>query len=76
MGIHDMGTGSEVGNKYLLVVVNRAGKFLFACPLPNKVANNVGKKLLEILLTFEIPLSLRKDPGPKFPADVVQPLCK
>ena len=36
MDIHDMGARSEAGNKHLLVIVDRASKFLFVYPLPNK----------------------------------------
>ena len=74
--IHDMGARSEAGNKHLLVIVDRASKFPFAYPLPIKTADNVAKKLLELLLTFGIPLSLRSDPGTEFTAEVVQHLCK
>ena len=76
MDIHDMGARSEAGNKYLLVVVNRISKFPFAYPLPNKIAENVAKKLLKLLLTFGISLSLRSDPGTEFTAEVAQHLCK
>ena len=76
MGIHDMGARSEAGNKHILVIVDRASKFLFAYPLPNKTVENVAKKLLELLLTFPIPLSLRGDPGTEFTAEVVQHLSK
>ena len=61
---------------HLLVVVDRASKFLLAYPLPNKIAENVAKILLELLLTFGRPLSLRNDPGTDFTAEVVQHLCK
>ena len=78
-----MGTRSEAGNKYLLVVVDRASKLLFSYLLPNKTVENVAKKLLELLLTFGITLSLRSDPGTEFTTagtefttDVVQHLCK
>ena len=54
----------------------RSEEFLFAYPLPNKIAENVAKKLLELLLTFGIPLSLRSDSGTEFAAEVVQHLCK
>ena len=74
--IHDMGARLEAGNKHLLLVVDRASKFRFAYPLPNKNAENVAKKLPELLLTFGIPLSLRSDPGPEFTAEVVKHLCK
>ena len=76
MDIHKMGARSEAGNRDLLVIMDRASKFLFAYPLPNKTAENVAKKLLEVLLTFGIPLSLRSDPGTEFTAEVVQHLCK
>ena len=52
--------------------MDRAIKFLFAYPLPNKIAENAAKKRLELLLTFGIPLSLRSDPGTEFTAEVVQ----
>ena len=71
-----MGARSEAGNRLLLVVVDRASKFLFAYPLPNKRAEGVARKLLELLLTFGIPLSLRSDPGTEFTAEVVQHFCK
>ena len=76
MGIHDMGARSEARNKHVLVVVDRASKFLFAYPLPNTTAENVAKKLLELLLNYGIPLSLPSDPGTEFTAEVVQHLCK
>ena len=60
MDIQDMGARSEAGNKHLLVIVDRASKFLFAYPLPNKTAENVAKKLLELLLTFGISLSTQR----------------
>ena len=71
-----MGARPEAGNKYILVVVDRTSKFLFAYPLPNKTTENVAKKVLELLLTFGIPFSLRSEPGMEFVADVVQHLCK
>ena len=46
LDIHDMGARSEAGDKYLLVIVDRASKFLFEYPLPNKTADNVAKTLL------------------------------
>ena len=76
MDIHGMGARSEAGNKHLLVIVDRASKFLFAYRLPNKTAENAAKKLLELLLNYGIPQSLRSDPGAEFTADVVQHLYK
>ena len=69
-----MGTRSEAGNKHLLVIVDRASKLLFAYPLPNKTAENVAKKLLDLLLTFGILLSLCSDPSTDFTAEVIQHL--
>ena len=63
-------------NRLLLVIVDRASKFLFAYPLPDKSAEGVAKKPLELLLTFGVPSSLRSDPGTEFTAEVVQHLCK
>ena len=34
MDIHDMGQRSDAGNKYLLVVVDKATRFVFAYPMP------------------------------------------
>ena len=36
----------------------------------------MAKKLLELLLSFGLPSSLRNDPGTEFTAEVVQHLCK
>ena len=52
MDIYNTGARSKAANKYFLVVVNRTSKFLFAYSLPNKTANNMAKKLLELPLTF------------------------
>ena len=76
MDIHDRGARLEAGNKHVLIVVDRASKFLFAYPLLNKTAENEAKKILELLLTSGIPLSLRSDPGTGFTAEVAQHLCK
>ena len=76
MDIHDMGARSKAGNLHLLVIVDRASKFLFAYPIPNKTAENVATKLLELLLTLRIPLSLHSDPGTEFTAEVVQHLYR
>ena len=62
--------------EHLLVIMDRASKFLFAYPLLNKTPENVAKKLLEFMLTFGIPLSLHSNPGTEFIAEVVQHLRK
>ena len=55
-----MGSKSEAANKHFLVIEDRASKLLFTYPLPNKTAENMAKKLLELLLTFGIPLSAQR----------------
>ena len=71
-----MGENSSTSNRYLLLVVNRAIKFAFAHPLRTKDAESVAKKLLDLLLLFGIPRSIRSDPGTEFMAEVVQHLCR
>lgn len=58
-----MGETSEAGSKYLLVVEDKASTFLFAYLLPTKEAVGVARKVLELFLTFRMPLSIRSDPG-------------
>ena len=58
MDIQDMKVRSERGNQYLLVVVDRASKFLAAFPLPSKDAFGVSSKPLELLLIFVLPFSV------------------
>ena len=50
MDILDMKVVSSKGNRYLLVVVDRASKFLFALALPTKETVGVSRKLLELIL--------------------------
>lgn len=76
MDIQDLKQESQDGNRYLLVVVDRASKFLFAYPLPSKDAVGVSRKLLEVILTFGVPLSIRSDAGGEFTAQVVKNLCQ
>ena len=52
MDILDMKVVPSTGNRYLLVVVDRATKFLSAFPLPTKESVGVSKKLLELILIF------------------------
>eukprot|EP00752_Nemacystus_decipiens_P018520 g16605.t1 len=69
--MQDMKVKSEKGNQYLLVVVDRASKFLAAFPLPNKDALSVSRKLLGLLLTFGLPLSIRADMGSENTAQIL-----
>ena len=76
MDILDMKVVSNTGNRYLLVVVDRATKFLSASPLPTKESVGVSKKLLELNLIFGLPLSIRCDPGTEFTSEVMGHLCR
>ena len=74
--IQGMGVKSDARNKVLLVAVDKASKFLFAFLLPTKKTLGVARKLLEMMLTFGLPLYVRSDPGSEFTAEVTQHLCK
>ena len=76
MDTQDLKQKSQDGNRYLLVVVDRASKFLFADPLPSKNAVGVSRELLELLLTFGAPLSIRSDARGKFTAQAVKHVCQ
>ena len=57
-------------------MVDRASKVLFAYPLPSKDAVWVSRKLLNLLLTFGVPLSIRSDARREFTAQIVKHLCQ
>lgn len=57
------------------MAVDRTSMFLFAHPLPSKAAGGVANKLLGLMLTFSVTLSIRSDGGWEFVADVVKHLC-
>ena len=76
MDLQDMKQVSSAGNRYLLVVVDRASRFVFAYPLESKDSVGVARKLMELLLTFGVPLSIRSDAGGEFTAKVVAHLCQ
>ncbi|CAB1098497.1 unnamed protein product [Ectocarpus sp. CCAP 1310/34] len=76
MGIQDPKVPSDKGNHHLLVVVDRASTFLTAFPLPSKKATGLSRKLLELLLIFGLPFSIRCDPGSEFTAEMMQHLCR
>ena len=76
MDLQGMKKVSSAGNRYLLVVVDRASRFLFAYPLGSKDSVGVVRKLLELMLTFGVPMSVRSDAGGEFTAKVVAHLCQ
>ena len=55
MDTQDLKLVSPDGNRYPLVVVDRARKFLPAYPFPLKDAVGVSRKLLELFLAFGVP---------------------
>ena len=76
LDIQDLKQESQDGNRYLLVVADRASKFVFAYPLSSKDAVGVSRKLLEVLLTFVVPLWIRSDARGEFTVQVVEHLCQ
>ena len=67
---------SNAGIRHLLVIVDRASTFLLACPLESTDNVAVARKLLELLLTFGVPMSIRSDAEGDFTAKVVLHSCK
>ena len=65
---------SSAGNRYI-VVADRASRFVFAYPLESKDSVGVTRNLLELLLTFGVPLLIRSDAGGEFTTKVVAHLC-
>ena len=76
MDLHDMKQVSSAENRYILLVVDRANRFVFAYALQSKDSVGVARKLLELLLTFGVPLSIRSDGGREFAAKLVAHLCQ
>ena len=73
----DMGQQIEAGcNRYLLIVVDKASKFLFAFPLPTNEKLGVAATLLDVVLTFGLMISLRSYPGAEITFEVVGNLCQ
>lgn len=53
----DVKARSEAGNRYLLVMVDRASKFLLAYPLSAKDALEVAHNMMELVPTFSLQYS-------------------
>ena len=75
MDLQDTKQVSSAGNRDLLVVVDWASRFPFAYPLESKDFVRVARKLLELLLAFGVPLSIRSDAAGDFTGEVVAHLC-
>lgn len=76
MDIQNMPQESVEGHKYMLLIVDRASRFPFACPLKTKEAVGVAKFSMGLCITFSVPGSIRSDGGSKFMTSVVQRLCR
>ncbi|CAM9973671.1 unnamed protein product [Choristocarpus tenellus] len=76
MDLQDVGHISTKGKKYMLIVIDRASRFPFAFPMASKDATGVATNVLELCLTFGIPLSIRSDAGGDFTGDVMSHLCR
>lgn len=68
--IQHMKRVSATGNRYLLMIVDRATKFLLYPPL-TKSAESLVRELVKLCLTFGVPLFIRSDGGGEFTAEVV-----
>lgn len=71
------GTESNTGNKYLLLVVEKASKFPLAYPLPVKQAEGVTRHLMQLCLAFGVPKAIRCDGEDEFEAPCIRHhLCR
>ena len=53
-----MKVDSEAGNRYILVVVDKASKFLFAYPTRTKEALGAAQHLLTLCFIFGTPVAI------------------
>lgn len=76
MDILKIDTRSLSGNKYILLLVDRASKFPFGFLLPSKETVGVARILNELCLTFGVPKNICCDGGGEFGSQVVTHLCR
>ena len=74
--IQDLHQVSAAGNRYLLVMVDRASIFLLRYPLASNGSQEVSRKLVMLMLTFDVPQTIRSDGGEEFTAQVVSHLSR
>ena len=72
----DMKHPTVNGNRYILIVVDKASRFLSATPVPSKEAKGVAAALLKLLCALGVPREIRSDAGREFKANVVHRLCQ
>ena len=70
-----IGTTSQIGNKYVLLVVDRASRFPFAFPLPSKGTKKVARIFTNLCLTFGVPRNFRSDGGGEFRSEILNPFA-
>ena len=75
MNISDLKQVSTAGNRYPLIITDRATPFLFVFPSAAKLAEPVARCLLQLFMTFGVPYFLRSDAGGEFTAEVVRHVC-
>ena len=67
---------SDVGNKYVLVVVDSFSKWMEAYPIPNIEAKTVAEKLvLEFISRFGVPMQIKTDRGRQFECELFKQMC-
>lgn len=66
----------DAGNTFVLIVtiINKPSQLLFACPMSSKEALGMTPKLLDLMLTLGMPLSIRSDARGEFALHVVDHL--
>ena len=70
MDIQNMGQRIEANTHHLLTAVDKASKFPCTFLLPTKEALEVTRTILNVVLTFGLPVSLCSDPGMEFTTEV------
>ena len=72
----DMGTTSSSGNRYRLLIVDKASRFLLAYPTKPKECDAVANYIMDLCLIFGIPACVRSDRGGEFTAEIVNHVCR
>ena len=67
---------SEMGNKYVLVVVDSFSKWMEAYAIPNIEAKTVAERLvLEFISRFGVPMQIKSDRGRQFECELFREMC-
>lgn len=75
VGVQDIKQVMETGNRYLLVLMDRATKFLFIFPLPRESLEPMARLLVKPFLACGVPLVVHSHAGCGFIPDVVRHVC-